>query len=64
MAIYTCVPAHIQHVAATLLKDNIWLDNVYFPTNIKRLRTAYEKSVSRLENIGVKVLPAKVEYFT
>ena len=61
MAIYACVPAHMQNVAVTLLQDDKWLDEVYFPTNIERLKNAFENTVSKLNQIGVSVFPAQVE---
>ena len=61
MAIYACVPAHMQNVAVTLLQDDKWLDEVYFPTNIERLKNAFKNTISKLNQIGVSVFPAQVE---
>jgi len=63
MAIYACVPAHMQNVAVTLLQDDKWLDEVYFPTNIERLKNAFENTVSKLNQIGVSVFPAQAGLF-
>ena len=60
MSIFTSMPTHMQHVAATMLKDDQWLDNVFFPTNLKMLKTSYDFAVSNLEDLGIKVLQAKV----
>ena len=59
-AIYSCVPAHLQHVAGELLRDEEWLDNVYFPTNLARLKESYEMTVDSLATLGVPVYRAKV----
>ena len=58
--IFTCVPAHHQHVAAGLLQDKLWLDSRYFPTNLARLRDSYDFAVEKLEQLNIKVYPAKV----
>ena len=49
MAIYTGVPAHIQEMGAKMLKDTKWLNQIYFPRNISRLRNNYERFKSFLE---------------
>ncbi len=40
-----------------------WLDNVYFPTNISRMRKSYDYCKERLEKMGVVVHPGKATYF-
>ena len=49
MSIYTGVPAHIQELGAKMLSDRKWLNDVYFPRNIKRLKTNYERFKHFLE---------------
>ena len=58
--IFTCVPVHLQHVAAGLLQDRLWLDNKYFPSNLARLRASYDFAVEKLARLNIKVYPAKV----
>ena len=58
--IYTCVPTHQQHMAATLLADDEWLDNEFFPENLRRLSKAYSHTVDTLGEIGIKAFRAKV----
>ena len=60
--IYTCVPTHQQHVAATLLRDDLWLDTEFFPENLRRLGEAHTKTVDRLAKIGVNAFRAKVSF--
>ena len=61
MAIYTSVPAHLQHVAATLLADSHWLDTCFFPTNLERLRRLYDYTTARLfRELGIKSFQAEV----
>jgi len=63
MCLYTCVPAHIQQVTARMLEDKDWLDKVYFPTNLQRLREAFLTVKQRLEGMNVKVLAAQAGLF-
>ena len=58
--IFTCVPAHLQHVAAGLLQDKLWLDSLYFPTNLARLKASYDFAVEKLTQLHIRVYPAKV----
>ena len=62
--IYTCVPTHQQHMAATLLRDNKWLDNKFFPENIKRLSEAHRYTVDTLGEIGIQAFRAKVKTYS
>jgi len=61
--IYTCVPTHQQHMAATLLGDDLWLDNKFFPENIRRLSEAHSHTVNTLGEIGIKAFRAKAGLF-
>ena len=58
--IFTCVPVHLQHVAAGLLQDRLWLDTRYFPSNLARLKASYDFAVEKLTRLNIKVYPAKV----
>lgn len=48
-------------MAATLLGDDKWLDNKFFPENIKRLSEAHRHTVDTLGEIGIKAFRAKVK---
>ncbi len=48
-------------MAATLLGDDQWLDDKFFPENIKRLSEAYSHTVDTLGEIGIKAFRAKVK---
>ena len=63
MSIFTSIPTHMQHVAATMLQDDLWLDNVFFPTNLEILKSSYDFAVNKLEELGIKVFTAKVSTF-
>ncbi|XP_056374993.1 1-aminocyclopropane-1-carboxylate synthase-like protein 1 [Hyla sarda] len=39
-----------------LLQDRDWLDNVFFPTNIKLLKESQKTMVTGLEELGIPVL--------
>ena len=54
------VPVHMQHVAATLLQDYQWFDNVFLPNNVKMLKNSYNFAVEKLDNLGVKVFESQV----
>ena len=58
--LFTSVPVHMQHVAATLLQDYQWFDNVFFPNNLKMLKNSYDFAVEKLYNLGVKVFESQV----
>ena len=47
-------------MADTLLGDDQWLDNKFFPENIRRLSKAYSHTVDTLGEIGIKAFRAKV----
>ena len=48
-------------MADTLLRDDQWLDNKFFPENIRRLSEAYNHTVNTLGEIGIKAFRAKVK---
>ena len=48
-------------MAATLMGDDQWLDDKFFPENIKRLSEAYSYTVNTLGEIGIKAFRAKVK---
>lgn len=60
MARYTCVPTHQQHMADTLLSDDIWLDTIFFPRNSEMLNNAYQEVVDSMTEIGVTAYKAEV----
>eukprot|EP00076_Gallus_gallus_P017670 XP_015137430.1 1-aminocyclopropane-1-carboxylate synthase-like protein 1 isoform X3 [Gallus gallus] len=56
LAVFHSCPGPVQHVLTQFLKDRDWLDNVFFPTNKKRLKEAQNLLVDRLADIGIPVL--------
>merc|ERR1712098_291759 len=55
---------HIQQVAATLLSDEKWLDEVYFPQNLARLQEAKFLVNGRMKALGLEVKEAKAGLFS
>ncbi|XP_038065085.1 1-aminocyclopropane-1-carboxylate synthase-like protein 1 isoform X2 [Patiria miniata] len=53
---FQTLPTYIQKVMACLLSDRDWLNNVYFPTNHKRLREAHKVTTDTLDAMGVPYL--------
>ncbi|XP_038065455.1 1-aminocyclopropane-1-carboxylate synthase-like protein 1 isoform X2 [Patiria miniata] len=53
---FQTLSAYIQKVMACLLSDRDWLNNVYFPTNHKRLREAHKVTTDTLDEMGVPYL--------
>uniref|UniRef100_A0A8C9EYZ0 Aminotransferase class I/classII large domain-containing protein n=1 Tax=Pavo cristatus TaxID=9049 RepID=A0A8C9EYZ0_PAVCR len=56
LAVFHSCPGPVQHVLTQFLKDRDWLDNVFFPTNKKRLKEAQNLLVDGLADIGIPVL--------
>ncbi|XP_048806787.1 1-aminocyclopropane-1-carboxylate synthase-like protein 1 isoform X3 [Lagopus muta] len=56
LAVFHSCPGPVQHVLTQFLKDREWLDNVFFPTNKKRLKEAQNLLVDGLADIGIPVL--------
>ncbi len=56
MVLYTNVGDHIQHISAKMLSDKNWLDQVYFPTNLSRLKAAYDEAKAFFERLVTLVL--------
>ncbi|XP_021244834.1 1-aminocyclopropane-1-carboxylate synthase-like protein 1 isoform X2 [Numida meleagris] len=56
LAVFHSCPGPVQHVLCQFLKDRDWLDNVFFPTNKKRLKEAQNLLVGGLADIGIPVL--------
>uniref|UniRef100_A0A8V0XID9 1-aminocyclopropane-1-carboxylate synthase homolog (inactive) like n=1 Tax=Gallus gallus TaxID=9031 RepID=A0A8V0XID9_CHICK len=56
LAVFHSCPGPVQHVLTQFLKDRDWLDNVFFPTNKRRLKEAQNLLVDRLADIGIPVL--------
>ncbi|XP_071955310.1 1-aminocyclopropane-1-carboxylate synthase-like protein 1 [Antedon mediterranea] len=55
---FTQIPGFIQIMLSKMLKDEDWVDNVYYPTNQKRLKEGYEIVTRELKSIGVPYLEA------
>ncbi|CAM5093761.1 unnamed protein product [Eretmochelys imbricata] len=56
LAVFHGCPGPVQYVLSQFLSDRDWLDNVYFPTNKKRLKEAQSILVDGLAEIGIPVL--------
>ncbi|XP_015709027.2 1-aminocyclopropane-1-carboxylate synthase-like protein 1 [Coturnix japonica] len=56
LAVFHSCPGPVQHVLTQILKDRDWLDNVFLPTNKKRLKEAQKLLVDGLADIGIPVL--------
>ncbi|XP_069504543.1 1-aminocyclopropane-1-carboxylate synthase-like protein 1 isoform X2 [Ambystoma mexicanum] len=48
-------PGPIQYVLSQMLSDRDWLDNVFFPTNKRRLREAKHILITGLKEIGIPI---------
>ncbi|XP_064635185.1 1-aminocyclopropane-1-carboxylate synthase-like protein 1 [Lineus longissimus] len=53
----------IQNRLTTLISDRDWMNNVYFPTNLARMRRARKLMKEGLEDVGIKVYPSKAGFF-
>ena len=53
MCLYSSVEVHIQQMGGRMLQDKRWLDETYFPMNLKRVRSAFEDCKSFFEKYGV-----------
>ncbi|NWT44948.1 1A1L1 protein, partial [Chroicocephalus maculipennis] len=56
LAVFHSCPGPVQHVLSQFLRDRDWLDNVFLPTNKKRLKEAQNILVDGLANVGIPVL--------
>ncbi|NXC71989.1 1A1L1 protein, partial [Anhinga anhinga] len=56
LAVFHSCPGPVQHVLSQFLRDRDWLDNVFFPTNKKRLKEAQNVLVDGLADVGIPVL--------
>ncbi|KAM6210819.1 1-aminocyclopropane-1-carboxylate synthase-like protein 1 isoform 1-T2 [Sarcoramphus papa] len=56
LAVFHSCPGPAQHVLSLFLRDRDWLDNVFFPTNKKRLKEARNILVDGLAAVGIPVL--------
>uniref|UniRef100_A0A8D0G2U9 Aminotransferase class I/classII large domain-containing protein n=1 Tax=Sphenodon punctatus TaxID=8508 RepID=A0A8D0G2U9_SPHPU len=56
LAVFHGCPGPVQHVLHQFLSERDWLDNVFFPTNKRRLKEAKEVLVNGLANIGIPIL--------
>ncbi|XP_022108439.1 probable inactive 1-aminocyclopropane-1-carboxylate synthase-like protein 2 isoform X2 [Acanthaster planci] len=50
------IPVYIQRVMAHLFSDKDWWNNVFFPTNLKRLREAHKLTTDALDEMGIPYL--------
>ncbi|XP_062423593.1 1-aminocyclopropane-1-carboxylate synthase-like protein 1 [Rhea pennata] len=56
LAVFHGCPGPVQHVLSQFISDRDWLDNVFFPTNKKRLKEAQNILVDGLADVGIPVL--------
>ena len=47
MCLYSSVEGHIQQMGGRMLQDKKWLDETYFPMNLKRVRSATPVGINR-----------------
>ncbi|NXU55938.1 1A1L1 protein, partial [Turnix velox] len=55
LVVFHSCPGPVQHILCQLLRDRDWLENVFFPTNKKRLREAQNILVAGLADLGIPV---------
>ena len=63
MCLYSSVEGHIQQIAGKMLSDNHWLDTVYFPGNLAKLKAAFEDCRQFFEDFGCRVKKSKAGLF-
>lgn len=56
LAVFHGCPGPVQYVLSQFLRDREWLNNVFFPTNKKRLKEAQNTLVGGLAKLGIPVL--------
>ncbi|XP_066484273.1 1-aminocyclopropane-1-carboxylate synthase-like protein 1 [Tiliqua scincoides] len=56
LAMFHGCPGPVQHVLSQFLSDREWLNNVFFPTNKRRLKEAQNTLVDGLAELGIPVL--------
>ncbi|ELU15743.1 hypothetical protein CAPTEDRAFT_201163 [Capitella teleta] len=57
------VPSVIQDALARMISDKAWLDDVYFPTNLQRLRENHDVMEKGLTSLGIICHPVKAGFF-
>uniref|UniRef100_A0A670JNS0 Aminotransferase class I/classII large domain-containing protein n=1 Tax=Podarcis muralis TaxID=64176 RepID=A0A670JNS0_PODMU len=55
LAVFHGCPGPVQYVLSQILRDREWLDNVFFPTNKRRLKEAQNILVDGLAEMGIPV---------
>ncbi|XP_074660457.1 1-aminocyclopropane-1-carboxylate synthase-like protein 1 [Tubulanus polymorphus] len=63
LACFSAVPKLIQNMLTNIISDKEWLDDVYFPTNLRRMKECYDYMSKRLKSIGIPVLDGKGAFF-
>jgi len=63
LGIYVSVSTHIQQVCNRMLLDTDWLDKIYFPNNIKRLRQSFETVKEVLGDLDIRIVEASAGLF-
>lgn len=57
------VPAIVQQKLCSLIEDEEWIDSVFLPTNLARMKESYKHCASRLESLGVHVHRSSAAFF-
>lgn len=57
------VPTPTQVLLENLIKDKEWLDNVFLPANLQRLRNAHKVTCDALHEVGIPFLEAECGLF-
>ncbi|XP_074660255.1 1-aminocyclopropane-1-carboxylate synthase-like protein 1 [Tubulanus polymorphus] len=60
---FIAVPRLLQDTLTKIISDKEWLDSVYFPTNLQRMKECYDYMRGKLESIGIPVLDSKGAFF-
>ncbi|CAH1786968.1 unnamed protein product [Owenia fusiformis] len=63
LSYFTSVPIIVQNKLTEIITDDEWLENKYFPTNLKRMKDTFEFITSKLMDIGVPSMKSEACFF-